>query len=134
MYKKNKRPEVVGALWFACGFVLFLYKALGVEVDVVHTFDSWVVHCGTSEVALLFGGCDAVTGVVNDKAPVLCVLCYAGVVGEEFAVNGGHTAGSAVEVAVANETFDKVLISHFDYVLIGLTFILFVFCFSTMQR
>ena len=57
-----------------------------------------------------------------------------GVVGEEATVSDIHAACVPYKFGVADEIDDKVLISHFDCVLIGLTFILFVFCFSTLQR
>lgn len=52
-----------------CGSVLalFFFKPLGIEVDVLDTFHAVVVlGGGTSEVALLFGGCYAVPRIVND--------------------------------------------------------------------
>jgi hypothetical protein len=107
-------------------------KPLGVERDILHTFDFAVETCGGTQVPLLFGGGNAVTGVIDNQTPVRCVFGNAGVIGEEFAALCGHTARVSVEIGVADESVDKVLIFHCVMFLMLILF-LFVLFFSLEQ-
>ena len=107
-------------------------KSLGIERDILHAFDFAVETCGGTQVPLLFGGGNAVTGVIDNQAPVRCVFGNAGVIGEEFAALCGHTARVSVEIGVADESVDKVLIFHCVMFLMLILF-LFVLFFSLEQ-